>query len=79
MSHARIVARINAEQAAADLTADQLVENFTTAYAGVLPATSRRITPTQPSAADLEVYAQSLRANAEKIDNTSFLGRILGL
>ena len=36
-------------------------------------------TPLNPNQADLTVYAESLRAEAEQIDSTSFLSRLLGL
>ena len=87
MSRQSIMARYNAELEArhsAEQSADQIVEGFMGAYQGAYqgalqPSTSRYSTPINPNAADLEVYAQSARANAEQIDNTSFLGRLLGL
>jgi hypothetical protein len=75
---------INSWKAAEAAAEELMAENGVAAYHYAASTSTRPTprydkTPTNATQADLDVYAKSLRAEAERIDNTSFLGWLLGL
>jgi hypothetical protein len=75
---------INSWKAAEAAAEEPMAENGVAAYHYAASTSTRPTprydkTPTNATPADLHVYAQSLRAEAEGLDNRGFLGRLLGL